>query len=212
MPNQVPAEVARAALYQLFGGLLLECASEQALRDIHARGLLPALAASAGEAGLSQALLRMHAALGSEDSIQELRAEHARLFLGAATSKTPPWESVYLSEERMVWQEPAYAVLRHYAQAGLGYDDMTSVPPDHVGRELLFLATLASLEAEAADEAQRASLRESARSFLSEHVLRWVPRFAEDLRAHASTDFFRAVADGLRLHLEAEPGGARACA
>ena len=47
----------------------------------------------------------------------------------------------------MVWQGPAYGVLNHYARAGLGYDDMTSLPPDHVGRELLFVATL-SVEAQ----------------------------------------------------------------
>ena len=43
MSVQSSPELTRAALYQLFGGLLLECASEQALQGIHDNGLLPAL-------------------------------------------------------------------------------------------------------------------------------------------------------------------------
>jgi len=198
------AEVTRAALYQLFGGLLLECASEQALRDVRDKELLPALAAEVPEPDLTDALLRMHAALASDESIQRLRAEHAQLFLGAGRSKSPPWESVYRSEEKTVWQAPAYAVLNAYAQAGLGYDDMTSMPPDHVGRELLFVATLSAEALETDDQARRVQLNEARRAFVDEHLLQWVPQFLSDVRKSAETEFFKAIADALAVHLRAE--------
>ncbi len=201
-------DVTRAALYQLFGGLLLECASEQALRDLHAKELLPTLARDVAEPALSDALQRMHAALGSDESIQRLRSDHAQLFLGAGKSKTHPWESMYRSEERMVWSGPAYGVLSHYARAGLGYDDMASLPPDHVGRELLFVATL-SVEALEADDARRAELLAAKRAFLDEHLTQWMPQFLSDLREHASTDFFKAIADGLTVHLGSEESETR---
>ncbi|MBI2390960.1 MAG: molecular chaperone TorD family protein [Deltaproteobacteria bacterium] len=210
MATQLPPELTRAALYQLFGGLLLECASEQALRDIHDQELLPTLAATAPDPGLSEALLRMHRALASDASIEQLRAEHAQLFLGATRSKSPPWESVYLSDEKLVWQGPAYAVLNSYVRAGFGYDGMTSVPPDHVGRELMFVATLAVESANAEDEDRGAELAAARRAFLEEHVLRWVPQFASDVRKNASTEFFQALADGLAITLRTEAEGARA--
>lgn len=199
-----PLEVTRAAIYQLFGGLLLECASEQALRDIHDRNLLPTLAADAPEPALSEALLRMHAALGSDESIQALRSEHARLFLGAGKSKTHPWESVYRSDQKLVWQEPAYSVLNHYVRAGFGYDDMQAIPPDHVGRELLFVATLSVAALSTDDEARRTELEARRRAFLEEHVMQWIPQLASDVREQASTEFFKAIAEGLAAHLGQE--------
>jgi TorA maturation chaperone TorD len=202
-------ELGRAAIYQLLGGLLLECASEGTLREVHAKALLPELAARFPQEASSGALLRMHAALGDEQAVDRIRADYATLFLGAGKSKAPPWESVYRSSERLVWQEPAYRVLEHYARAGFGYDDMKSVPPDHVGRELLFVATLLA-EISSTDEPERAALLEACRTFLDQHVLAWVPKFAADVKTHARTDFFRALAEGLEAQLREEGGVADA--
>lgn len=191
----------RAALYHLFGGLLLECAAEATLREIAARGVLLALAEEAsGDVG--DALRRMHAAL-AEGSIEPVRTDHALLFLGGSRDGAPPFESVHRSADRMVWQGPAESVLRAYARAGLGYDDMTSLPPDHVGRELLFLATLdvASLSA---DDDRAAELSAARRSFLDEHVLSWVPGFLAEVRGRAATPFYQALADGLDAQLRTE--------
>jgi putative dimethyl sulfoxide reductase chaperone len=203
----VPIELTRAALYQLLGGLLVECAGEDALRDIHDKNLLPTLAATIPERHLADALLTMHRELGTPSSIQRLRTDHAMLFLGAGKPKAPPWESVYRSDERLVWQAPAFAVLDQYAGAGLGYEGMTEVPPDHVGRELLFLATLAVDAIEAENDERRDELLATRGAFLDEHVLRWVPAFAHDVAAHASSDFFRALAEALRLQLASEGRG-----
>lgn len=202
-------ELARAAVYQLFGGLLLECASEAALRDVHEKALLPELAARCATEASSNALLRMHAELESDQAIERIRGDYGSLFLGVGKSKAPPWESVYRSTDRLVWQEPAYRVLEHYARAGFGYDDMKSVPPDHVGRELLFVATLLA-ETSSSDGPERAALLEACRAFLDEHVLAWVPKFAADVKTHARTDFFRALAEGLDAQLRAEGGVADA--
>lgn len=195
----------RAALYQLFGGLLLECASDEALRDVHDKALLPELAARCASRASAEALLRMHEELGSPGAIERVRSDYARLFLGVGKSKAPPWESVYRSTDRMVWQEPAYRVLEHYARAGFGYDDMKTLPPDHVGRELLFVATLLA-EAASSEEPERGALAAACRAFLEQHVLAWVPRFAADVKAHASTEFFRALAVGLDAELASEAG------
>ncbi|MBL8719519.1 MAG: molecular chaperone TorD family protein [Myxococcales bacterium] len=193
-----------AAVYHLFGGLLLECASDAALRDIRDKGLLEALAEVVSDADLREALLRMRAALASDAAIVQLRADHARLFLGAGRDGVAPWESVHRSEERLVWQGPAIAVLHAYARAGLGYEEMTAVPPDHVGRELLFLATLAVEAAATDDPARAASLRDARRAFLDEHVLAWVPAFLGAVREKASTEFYRALADGLLRLLDTD--------
>jgi TorA maturation chaperone TorD len=202
-------ELARAAVYQLFGGLLLECASEGALRDVHEKALLPELATRCATEASSRALLRMHAELASDQTIERIRADYASLFLGVGKSKAPPWESVYRSTDRLVWQEPAYRVLEHYARAGFGYDDMKAVPPDHVGRELLFVATLLA-EVASTEEPERGALVAACRAFLDEHLLAWVSRFTADVKTHATTEFFRALADGLEAQLGAERGVADA--
>lgn len=191
-PAQTPP-ARRAVLYHLLGGLLLECPARATLDGLARHRVLDRLAAQSEDDGLRQGLRLMQASL-EETPAEAIRNDYARLFLGVGKAKAPPWESAYRSEERLVWQEPAREVLLAYADARLGYDGMDRLPPDHIGRELLFMASLC--EGSATDEKQR--------TFVEHHLLSWVPAFARDLEAGASTRFFAGLAGALAGHLREE--------
>ena len=124
------------------------------------------------------------------------RTEYRALFFGPGKMPAPPWESVYLSPERLVMREPAYQVLQSYAQAGLGYDGMTETPPDHVARELGFLAALADPAVEVDQPEAKAA------AFMRDHVARWVPMFCRDVEHAVPGGFYAGLALLLRELVE----------
>lgn len=61
----------------------------------------------------------------------------------------PPWGSVYMSEERLVFQKETLEVRNWYREFGLAAENLYREPDDHIALELGFLAHLAKLEYEA---------------------------------------------------------------
>lgn len=118
---------------------------------------------------------------------REFVADYDQLFVGPGHLPAPPWESVYRTEERLVFDWPTLEVRAEYRRMGLAVTK-PSDPDDHIGLELLFLATLADREA-AGDSAAA----EAAQQFLEAHLLQWAPAFCADVVAHAQTDLYRGL-------------------
>ena len=160
-------------------------------------------AASPDEARLQQgrAFLSAFGADPGDESGEEIREDYLRLFSGLRKTLAPPWESVYLSPGRRVFQEPALAVRRAYLEAALAHDQMFQVPDDHLSLELEFVASLAARAAaaqESGDTAEADRAAATQRQFVAEHLGRWVSAFADDVRLHARTEFWRGAAAVLR--------------
>jgi TorA maturation chaperone TorD len=136
-----------------------------------------------------------------------LRWDFTRLFVGPYRLPAPPYESVYTSPERLVMQEAAWQVRQEYARAGLQVRKQDSPPPDHVGLELHFMAFLCrqTLRALQAGEPSAAEgLLRSQKEFFERHLVRWLPRFCEDVLKSAQTDLYRGAALVLRGFLALE--------
>ncbi|MCC7370380.1 MAG: molecular chaperone TorD family protein [Chloroflexi bacterium] len=140
--------------------------------------------------GLLRPSLQRLAAEGrpAEAEAAAIRRDFYTLFAGPGHVPAPPWESVYRTEERLLFDWPTHAVRQAYRTMAI----RTARPDeadDHIGLELLFLALLD--ERAAGGDASAATAH---RQFLREHVLQWAHRFCEDVRAAAETDFWRGVA------------------
>lgn len=122
---------------------------------------------------------------------QELAREYNRLFVGPGPLAAPPWESVYLTKEKLLCGEPEAAVRRCYQSFGLA-PDKGAEPADHLALELAFMSRLCAL---AISEPER--LREllaGQRRFLEEHLLAWTPAWADDVCSNSQTRFWRSLA------------------
>lgn len=131
----------------------------------------------------------------SEDQLEKLLWEYTRLFIGPYKLPCPPWESVYTSPKKLLMQEPAQQVAKMYADAGLQINTR-DVLPDHVGIELNFLSVLLRRIGEESDK--REYYTELADRFISEHLLNWVPAFADDLGDASDSLFYRALASSTK--------------
>lgn len=129
-------------------------------------------------------LERLHREAESLDCIERLRDEYTRLFVGPLEMDAPPWESVYLGEEGMLFQESTLKVRQCYRRFGLLPEEYPRVADDSLALELGFMAELARRAADALASGDTDTLNltlHGARDFLTEHLLFWVPKLLERL-------------------------------
>jgi TorA maturation chaperone TorD len=132
-----------------------------------------------------------------EESHEMLVRDYRRLFVGPGHIPAPPWESVYLSIEGLVYEEQTMAVRKFYARYGLQSPKRYHEPDDHFGLEMAFLAHLCSLALatiQAGDSDGLVSHLDAMRDFLKGHVLLWAPVFLNRVIEHAKTPYYRAAA------------------
>jgi len=141
---------------------------------------------------------------------RELAADFAALFLGLSARPVAPYESVYTSDEKLLMQEAYSAVLEAYQAEGLHPSELKSVgflPQDHISYEFEFMAALCQESAtlfESGNTKQGIRSLKKQRSFLEEHILKWVPQMCDDVLKQAKTSFYQGVATLTKSFLEEE--------
>jgi putative dimethyl sulfoxide reductase chaperone len=133
----------------------------------------------------------------SGDKFDALCADYTRLFIGPGKVLAPPWESVYCTEERLLFLEQTLQVRHWYARFGLQSAKLHQEPDDHIGLELEFLAHLARLGLQALQTEKSERFDESIdsqRQFLLEHTLQWAPVWCDIVQTAAKTEFYRGIA------------------
>lgn len=136
-----------------------------------------------------------------DEELAALRADFTRLFVGIGKPVSPPWESVYFNEDRMIFQEQTLQVREWYRRFGLEAEKLYHEPDDHVGLELSFLAYLAGLCLTALQDNNEAEFERALQAqckFLYEHPLTWIPYWCGLVEKHARTDFYRGLASLVR--------------
>ncbi len=133
----------------------------------------------------------------SDDLFKELQVDYTKLFTGMRKLPIAPWESVYFSDERLVFQEQTMDVRAWYRRYGLEVERLHQEPEDHIGLELLFVAHLAQLGLKALNSGNNSEFEQALtaqRDFLSKHLLLWGPLWCEQMLEYAQTDFYRGLA------------------
>ncbi len=122
-----------------------------------------------------------------------------RLFVGPGHLVAPPWESVYLSEDGLLFQEETLAVRNAYRRAGLVVPERGREADDHIAFELDYMYYEATGNGETVGEA-----RKEQRAFLHDHLLAWLPRFAERIAEAEGAEFYAALGHVLLAFVTAD--------
>lgn len=104
------------------------------------------------------------------------------LFIGPNALPTPPWGSVYLDRERVVFGESTLALRAWQASLGIRVEQEMREPEDHIGLLLMMAAWLAE------------NRPEQLSVLLGDHLLPWSDRFFTLLEERAEHCFYRGVA------------------
>ncbi|MCP5086722.1 MAG: molecular chaperone TorD family protein [Rhodobacteraceae bacterium] len=196
-PCETPASDDRALLDQQRQSIYVLLAEllENPTRDLAERltsgALLKSLQAaplalfghSASDQGLAD--LEVFEGQDTEELLNEIRMEYARIIYDSFFPYVSPYESIYLGD-RQVQGERTGQVYRDYNAAGLKASGEFA---DHIMHECAFVAELIGrkLKADQAGDAQAADLAtQQQNSFLANHLLPWATRFGHDFRQVAA--------------------------
>ena len=129
-----------------------------------------------------------------------LRSDYTALFEIPGAAYAHPWESSYIGDGKMVFQESTLDVRSFYHEAGFKLQAEKRFPDDHIAAMMDYLgrtgqraydAFADGLDADAARELARA------RRFIESHVLTWVDAFAEAVAEHDARGFYASAAQAM---------------
>ncbi|MFN3740063.1 MAG: molecular chaperone [Thermodesulfovibrionales bacterium] len=133
--------------------------------------------------------------------IEDLAIEYARLFIGPQNPPAVPYASFYLSESRALMTEETIDVRRRYLEAGMAVKELYSIPDDHIGIELEFVYYLTQSAIEYFENGNReesSRIFEMRKSFLIDHMTKWIPPFVDKILKSSQEDFYKGIAYMLR--------------
>jgi TorA maturation chaperone TorD len=133
---------------------------------------------------MAEALSQLSAPI-EQETLDRLAVDFAEIYLTHGL-RASPYESVWLDDDHLARQEPMFQVRSYYRRHGLAAADWSERADDHIVLQLLFLRHLLH-------DPSPETVREAA-SFMDEHLLRWIDRFAEQVTARCATPYFAGVA------------------
>jgi len=116
------------------------------------------------------------------DSDEPLSQAWQRLFVGPYALPSPPWGSVWLDRESVLFGDSTLALRQWMRENGIQFEVQQNEPEDHFGSLLLLAAWLAENDQHAACE-----------QLLAWHLLPWSARFLEVFVEKAEHPFYRAL-------------------
>ena len=130
---------------------------------------------------------------------QELAVDFTAAFAGTSSWEgryAVPYESVFTSEEGLLFQESYHEVHRLFKREGVGRSEGYDYPDDHLTFICEFLAILsrrAKEALEAGDTAEALAQVRLSQEVLRDHVLSWFDDFEELALRILKTRFYRGV-------------------
>jgi putative dimethyl sulfoxide reductase chaperone len=127
-----------------------------------------------------------------------LSSRHRQLFGHTARGLVPPYETEYGNEALFQQPQELGDLMGFYHAFGLTLKDNLRERPDHVSCECEFLMFLALKEAYAREKDERgtlAEIRKAEKLFLRDHLARFLPTFATNLRREDAAGFYGTLAE-----------------
>ncbi len=132
-----------------------------------------------------------------EEDIKKIKREYNKLFIGPGSLEAPPWESVYLSRERIIFDEHTLAVREFYRKWNVNNKKINKEPDDHIGYELEFMSILTSKSLKALEENNIEEFKETIKGqseFLEKHTLLWIDKLVSNIVEASEEDYFKGLA------------------
>lgn len=201
MISEVDTRLQRGDCFRLLAACFYEPDLDLFLGEQLCENLVAVLSACGCDSAQVSARGMMAALAATSDN--EMKVEHARLFVGPFELISPPYGSVYLEERRKIMGDSTMAVQEMYRDAGLSLEEKEA--PDHIAFELEFMQylILSELKAEAQGQDDRAQhFRGMQREFLGKYLGPWMQPFCALLRQGTDNGFYRKLADTLECFMQ----------
>ncbi|WP_165170224.1 molecular chaperone [Adlercreutzia sp. ZJ242] len=131
------------------------------------------------------------AALDEDDLVREISVEYTHLFIGPPRPSAAPWETFYRNADVSVgFGEATFEMQRLLREAGLRISNENNQYADHIGIELLYLATLCE-RAACGDQASA----EAGAAFAADRPLVWIDAYCQRICDERADGYYRGVVE-----------------
>ncbi|MDD0823517.1 Tat proofreading chaperone DmsD [Mannheimia sp. AT1] len=113
---------------------------------------------------------------------QNLSQDYQYLFIGPNDLPTPPWSSVYLDKESVIFGESLLNLRTFLQKYQIEFSQNTNEPEDHFGLMLMLAAYLAEQKPDVLAE------------YLTEHLFTWAYRYLALLSEQTDYPFYQGIA------------------
>ncbi|EGR4174137.1 torD protein [Vibrio cholerae] len=172
----------RAEIYWWLSSLFFKELSEQDIARYHSAEVRTFLSGLADEQSLSREVKHLVEALNRlqdrQDAQLELAADFCDLFLKSDRDSALPYASVY-ADQGLLNGKPAQQMRKLLSAHGVKVEQNLNEPEDHLAIQLDFLAHLAISANQIEHSAQLSLALQAQSDFISQHLLTWLPAFAE---------------------------------
>ncbi|OBX05243.1 hypothetical protein QV06_03290 [Gallibacterium genomosp. 3] len=113
---------------------------------------------------------------------KDISEQFQRQFIGPNALPAPPWGSVYLDKEAVIFGDSLLQLRDFMRKYGIKAELNENVPEDHIGLMLMFAAYIADTRPDILPE------------YLSKHLFSWVWRYLELLSEQQDSPFYQGLA------------------
>jgi TorA maturation chaperone TorD len=141
------------------------------------------------------------------ENLESLRVDYSKLFLGPFALLAPPYGSVYLEGERKVMGDSTIDARNRYREVGLDIAGDFKEVPDHILVELEYMYYLILKEIESIENSdlhKATDYLKKQKGFLEDHLVVWVPEFADKIEENAETEFYKNLAKATKAFVKIE--------
>lgn len=187
----------RNYIYSLLHTLLGAEPTKEIAAAATGKAAFDAIAMFDGEDSQAAKLLSAALELMRETPVEDLLREYTKLFLGPEDYIAAPWESVYTSKERALFQQSTLDVRYWFSVNGYTAGGYPNFPDDHISIMLHFLALMSAKANDALIVGEMdvcRKLLKDQKQFEKEHMLNWLTRYAQDMQGSESNFFYPQLA------------------
>ncbi len=125
--------------------------------------------------------------------IETARSDYMRLLVGIGDPLAAPWESVYQSSERSIFQASTLDVRRWFHNYGIRYEHEYTEPDDHIGVMLEFICHVLKNHIQSATPRDEHERPVAIAEFIQEHFLSWAEQWNDCIQQYAHTSYYKAL-------------------
>jgi len=132
-----------------------------------------------------------------KDLLEELQVAHTALFVLGKFRDSRPYEGFYLNPDKKIGARVTIDVEKFYGRVGVEFTAAKDELADYIGIELEFMHHLCNKEAEAwtsSNKEHAVGYLQIEKTFIEEHLGKWVGLYCDDMLKEARNDFFRGAA------------------
>lgn len=210
MKNSSPSKpistefAAFAVAFDFLSHILLFPPEAKFLHGLKKESLLQSWPISPDNPSSRSGIAELQASLSDEPhtAARILTEEFMRLFSGPGAVLAPPFESLYLGKDKILFDLATIQVREYYRRYDLKIRNAGKVPDDHMGYELAFTAEICRHLAGEKTDGPRGAAGDLL-AFLESHTLRWSDAFTGCILENAETSYYKGTALLLRGTLTA---------